>query len=150
MWFWIMMIYSKLAIIFCLFVTYWPSTEPSIKKQVHLVEDVRISPWPVDVVEFGADVYAHRKHVDIKQLYNQVPQTAWVSSVWVAESVWGGEFEFQIGCPQSENQLQTEGLGPQDPRLSSPAEWGKSAVMVRGTLSQCVVVSLSLQLTSHT
>ena len=29
-------------------VTYWPSTEPSIKKQVHLVEDIGISPWPVD------------------------------------------------------------------------------------------------------
>ena len=31
-----------------LFVTYWPSTEPSIKKQVHPVEDIGISPWPVD------------------------------------------------------------------------------------------------------
>ena len=61
------------------------------------------------MVEFGAD--AHRKQVDIKQLYNQVPQMAWVSwisswsqlvGVWVA--VWG-----------SENKLQTEGLGPQGP-----------------------------------
>ena len=46
------------------------------KKQVHLVEDVGISPSPVDVIEFGADAYAHRKQVDDKQLYNQVPQTA--------------------------------------------------------------------------
>ena len=29
-------------------VTYWPSTEPSIKKQVHPVEDIGISPWRVD------------------------------------------------------------------------------------------------------
>ena len=60
-------------------VTYWPTTEPSIKKQVHPIEDIGISPWPVDVVEFVADAYAHRKQVYDKQLYNQVPQTAWVS-----------------------------------------------------------------------
>ena len=44
--------------------------------QVHPVEDVGISPWPVDVVEFGADTYAHRKQVGVKLLYNQVPQMA--------------------------------------------------------------------------
>ena len=69
-------------------VAYWPSTEPSIKrctcvnyrkKQVHPVEDIGISPWPVDVVEFGANACAHRKQAGVKQLYNQVPQTAWVS-----------------------------------------------------------------------
>ena len=70
-------------------VTYWPSTEPSIKictcvnKQENSetsasVEDIRISPWPVYVVEFGADTYAYRKQVDVRQLYNQVPLTAWV------------------------------------------------------------------------
>ena len=42
--------------------------------------DIGISPWPMDVVEFGADAYAHRKQVYIKQLYNKVPQTALVSS----------------------------------------------------------------------
>ena len=31
----------------------------------------------MDVVEFGADAYAYRKQVGVKQLYNQVPQTAW-------------------------------------------------------------------------
>ena len=30
----------------------------------------------MDVVEFGADAYAHRKQVGVKQLYNQVPQMA--------------------------------------------------------------------------
>ena len=69
-----------------IFKTYWPSTEQSIKrctfvtaKQVHPVEDIGISPWPVDVVEFGADAYGHWKQVDVRQLYNQVPQTPWVS-----------------------------------------------------------------------
>ena len=138
-------------------VTYWPSTEPSIKrctcvnkrkKQVHPVEDVGISPWPVDVVEFGADAYAHRKRVSVKQLYNQVPQMAWVSQF---ESVpVQSQSQLEIGCPRSENQHQTEGMGPQDPRLSSPAEWGRSAAMVRRTLGQYVAVCPHLQLTSHT
>ena len=74
----------------------------------------------MDVVEFGADTYAHMKQVYVKQLYNQVPQTAWVSQFEA------GEFEFQlqleIGCPQSENQLQTEGLGPQRPTVEQPSQ----------------------------
>ena len=49
------------------------------QEQGHPIEDIGISSWPVDVVEFGADAYAHRKQVDVKQLYKQVPQTAWVS-----------------------------------------------------------------------
>ena len=85
---------------------------------MHPVEDIGISPWPVDVVEFGADAYTHRK-----QLYNQVPQTAWVS-----------QFEFEF-------QLEFESVGGQDagwesacrlmawtlsnPRLSSPAKMRK-------------------------
>ena len=86
-------------------------------KQVHPVEGIRISTWPVDVVEFAADAYAHRKQVGIKQLYNQVPQTAWVSCS-SRQSVWGSQFQSQleIGCPLSE----TEGLGSQWPWLSSP------------------------------
>ena len=32
------------------------------------------------------------------------------------------------------------GLGPQDPRLSSPAEWKRSAAIVRGTWGQYVAV----------
>ena len=45
----------------------------------------------MDVVEFDADAYVHRKQVDDTQLYNHVPQTAWVSgrvsSVRVAVAV---------------------------------------------------------------
>ena len=71
---------------------------------------------------------AHGRQVGIKQLYNLVWQTAWVSwSQLVA--VWS-----------SKNQLPAEGLGPQDTRLSSPAEWERSAVIVRGTWGQYVAV----------
>ena len=37
-----------IIIIIIINVTYWPSTEPSIKKQVHSIEDIGISPWPMD------------------------------------------------------------------------------------------------------
>ena len=50
---------------------------------------------------------------------------------------------------RSENQLQTEVLGPKDPRLSSPSECEGSAAMVIGTWGQYVAVCLRLQLTSH-
>ena len=74
---------------------------------MHPVKDIGISPWPVDVVEFGADAYAHRKQVDVKKLYNQVPQTVWVSHfepVGVGVS-WGQYASMGIS-------LQTESLRP--------------------------------------
>ena len=96
------------------------------------------------MVEFGADAYAHRKQVSIKQLYNQVPQTAWVSSVPVAVGIsWGQDASVRIS-------LQTEGLRP-----SMTHGWAaqpgrkRSAAMVR-TLGQYVAVCPRLQLTSHT
>ena len=82
---------QPLKIYIYIYVTYWPSAEPSIKKQVYPVEDDGIAPWPVDVVEFGADAYAHRNQVNVKQLYNQVPQTVWVS--WSSS-----QFEFSSSC----------------------------------------------------
>ena len=72
-------------------------------------------------VEFCADAYAQRKQVDVKQLYNQVPQTALVQLVFDAGRVQfklQSQFDFQwqlgTGC-RSESQRQTEGLCPQDP-----------------------------------
>ena len=88
-------------------VKYWSSTEPSIKKQVNPVEDIRISPWPVDMVEFRADMYVHRKQVDVKLLYNLVPRTAWVS--WSLRQA-----EFRSSCSHSS---------------SSNRSWGQDAVV---------------------
>ena len=70
------------------------------RKQVHPVEDVRISPWPVDVVEFGADTYAHRKQVNVKQSYKRVPQTVWVSLV-------SRQAEFRSGCSHSSSSSRS-------------------------------------------
>ena len=128
-------------------VTYWPSTEPSIKRCASVnkqknSEDIGISPWSVDVVEFGADAYAHGKQVDIKQLYNQVPQTAWVSSVPVAVGVsWGQDASMRIS-------LQTESLWPSVTHgWASQPECERSATMVRRT---CSTLSPSLIHLSHT
>ena len=54
---------------------------------MHPVEDIAVSPRTMDAVEFGGDAYAHRKQVGVRQLYNQVPQTAGVSSSLQLESV---------------------------------------------------------------
>ena len=63
----------------------------------------------------------------------------------------GSQFQLEIGCQRSENQLQTEGFGP-----SVTHGWAaqpgceRSAAMVRRTLGQYVAVCPRLQLTSHT
>ena len=105
-------------------VIYSPSTQPSIKKQVHPVEDIKVSPWRV---EFGAIAAPTRSR--------------WMSNNYIT----GCHRQLQlvgvrIAVQGSENQLQTEGLGLQDPRLSSPAEWEISAAIVRGTWGQYVAI----------
>ena len=73
---------------------------------------------------------AHKKQVDVKQLYNRAQPTAWVS--------WSQLVGVRVAVRGSEDQLQAEGLGPQEPRLSSPAEWERSAAEDRGTWGQYV------------
>ena len=67
----------------------------------------------------------HGKQVAVNQLYNGMTQTAWVS--------WSQFVGVRVAVRCIENQLPAEGLGPQDPRLSSTAEWEKGAAIVRGT-----------------
>ena len=55
---------------------------------------------------------AHRKQVDVKQLYNQVPQTVWVS--------WSSSCSSRQWEPAPDR-----GLRPSGPLLSSPGEWGR-------------------------
>ena len=74
----------------------------------------------------------HKKQVDVKQLYNLMPQTAWVSwsqFVWVRVVLWG-----------SENQLEIEGLDPQDPGWAAQQNGKRSTAMTRGTWGQYVAV----------
>ena len=131
-------------------VTYWPSTKPSIKrftcvtaKKVHPVEDIGISPWPVDVDEFGTDTCAHRKQVDVRQLYSQLPQMAWVSSVPVAV--------LDRMPAEWETAPSRESWALSDPRLNCWAKMRKKCCYGREKrLGQCVAVCLRFQLTSHT
>ena len=81
---------------------------------------------------------AYGKQVDVKQLYNKVPQTAWVS--------WNQLVEVSCSWSSSCSSRQREpapdrGLAaPSDPWLSSPAEWERSAAIVRGSWGQYVAV----------
>ena len=106
--------------------------------------------WPVDMVEFGAGSYALKKQVDVKQLYNQMPLTAWVSQfefesvrvpVLVAVGVsWGRDADWESAADGGLWALS-------DPRLSSPARMRKKGCYGQKNF---VAVSLRLRLTSHT
>ena len=100
-------------------------------------------------------------HLDLWTWLNSVQMRTPTGSRWVSNNYitrcyrWLGSVGVRVAVPvgercRSENQLQTEGLGPQDTQLSSPAEWGRRAAMVRGTWGKYVAVCLRLQLTSHT
>ena len=107
----------------CLNVTYWPSTEPSIKKQS------KISPWPVDglnSVQMRCPQEAGEHQTIIK---NEVPQTAWVS--------WGQLVRISWSSRQWEPAPDRGLAAPCDPWLSSPAEWERSAAIVRNLGSIC-------------
>ena len=89
-------------------------------------------------VEFGADA-TPREAGGHKQLYNRVPQTVWVS--WSSRQA-----EFSSSCSHSSSSSRSRGkhvvvrasarqrAGPSGPRLSSPAEWGRSAAIIRWNL----------------
>ena len=84
---------------------------------------------------------AHRKQVEVKQLYNPVPLTVRVS--------WSQLVRVRVAVRGSENQLPAEGLGPQDPRLSSPAEKEKKCCYSQRNWGSICCSMFSLQLTSH-
>ena len=102
-------------------VTYWPSTEPSIKRCTC------VNKW---------------KQVEVRQLYNQVPQTAWVSSScsWSSSSSCSWS---QLGdkMPAWESACRLGACGPQWPTIEqTQPRWGRRAAMVRRTLGQYVAV----------
>ena len=81
-------------------VTYWPSTELSIKRCTCVNNwciRLKILGYHLDLwmgwVRCNCDT--HRKQVGIKQLYNQVPQTAWVS--------WSQSVGVQVAVRSSES-----------------------------------------------
>ena len=116
---WILKEYNSLT---C--VTYWPSTQPSIEKLVHPVEDITLT---CERVGFGADATPTRSR--------------WVSNNYITPCHSGSQLiGVRVAVRGSENQLPAEGLHPQDHRLSSSTKWERSAVKDRGTWCQYVAV----------
>ena len=81
--------------------------------------------------------------MDVRQLYNQVPHTAWVSS----SCSWS---QLEIGCQRSENQLQTWAWALSVLRLSSPARMRKKCCYGQNLGSICSSLSPSPTHLSHT
>ena len=121
-------------------VTYWPSIQPSIEKQLHLVEDIKVKPWHL-AGWIRCKCNAHRKQVDFKQWYNAVARR--VELVGVKQL----KFELQFDAVRISSQQRA---GPQDPRLSSPPEWEKKCCWRQRNLGSICYSLFSLQLTSHT
>ena len=84
---------------------------------------------------------AHKKQVDVRQLYNPVPQTVWVS--------WSQFVGVRVAVRGNENQLETEGLGPQDPGWAAQQNEEEFCYDQRNLGSVCCSL-FRLQLTSHT
>ena len=123
----------------CTVVTYWPSTQPSIKKQVHPVEDITLT---YGRVEFGADATPTRSrwmsNNNITQCHRQFELV-------------GGSCSWSSSCsPRQWEPAPSKGLGPLDPRLSSPAEWEKKWYYSQRNWGSICCSLFSLQLTSHT
>ena len=123
-------------------VTYWPSTQPSIKKQVHPVEDIGVSPWPVD----GLNSVQLRRPQEAgirKQLYNPAPQTVWVC--WRQLQL---EFELQFEAVRTSSRQRA--CGPQWPPVELPCRMRKKCCYSQRNLGSICCSLFRLQLTSHT
>ena len=114
----------------CYILTFDPAINQETGASGRRYPDITLTGW----IRFNCG--AHKKQVEVKQLYNRVPQMAWVSWSQELESVcWSSSCSSRQGEP-----TRDRGLGPSGPRLSSPAEWGRSATMTRGTWGQYVAV----------
>ena len=102
-------------------VTYWPSTELSIMRCTCVNNwciRSKISGYHLDLwtgwIRCNCD--AHRKQVDVKQLYYSVPQTVWVS--WSQLHL---EFELQVETVRTSSRQRA--CGPQWPPVEQPKKF---------------------------
>ena len=109
------------------YVTYWPLTQLSIEKQVHPVEDITLT---CGRVEFGADATPTRSR--------------WASNNYITRchrqfELVGVSCSWSSSCSSRQwEPAPNRGRGLQDPRLSSPAKWERSAAKIGGTGCQYV------------
>ena len=98
-----------------------------MEKQVHPVEDIEDITLTCGRVEIGAIATP--------------TGCRWMSNNYITRChSWSQLVGVRVAVRGCENLLPAEGLGTQDPRLSSPAEWEKSAAIVRGTWGQYIAV----------
>ena len=119
-------------------VTYWPSTQPSIKKQVHPVEDITLT---CGRVEFGADATPIRSRCMsnnyITRCHRQFGEL---------ESVcWSASCSSRLWEP-----APSRGLGPPGPPVEQPSRMRKKCYYSQRNLGSICCSLFSLQLTSHT
>ena len=119
------------------------------RKLVHLVEDVGISPWPVDMVEFSTDAYAHGKQVDINNYITRCHRQL--------ELIRGSDFQ-SVGVrvavgdrmPAGWEPAKDRGLGPSGPKIEQPSRMRKKCCYSQRNLwSICGSLSPSPTQLSH-
>ena len=86
---------------------------------------------------------AHRKQVDVKQLYNPVPQTVWVS--WSQLQL---EFEFEFESVRTSSRQSA--CGPRWPLVEYLNRMKKKCCFSQRNLGSICCSLFCLQLTSHT
>ena len=128
-------------------VTYWPSTELSIKRFTCVNNRCiwwKISGYNLDLWTgwIRCTCNAHRKQVDIKQLYNQVPQTAWVSWSSSSSRSWGQDAVERTNARQRAWALRTP--------VEQPSRIRKKCCYSQRNLGSIFGSLFRLQLTSHT
>ena len=120
----------KYNLIFC--VTYWTSTQPSIRKQVHLVENINIYNLDRGWVEFAAIATLTGSRPTLNNYINRCHRRVELVGVRVSWS--------PICSSRQWEPSPNRGLGNSGTPLEQPVEWERSAAKDRGTWGQYVAV----------
>ena len=129
-------------------VTYWPSTELSIKRCTCVNNRCiwsKTSGYHLDLWTgwIRCNYNAHKKQVGVKQLYNPVPQTVWGS--WSQLQL---EFESQFEAVRTSSRQRA--CSPQWPLVEQPSRMRKKCSYSQRNLGSIYCSLFRLQLTSHT
>ena len=112
------------------------------KQQVHHAKDIRVSAWPVEVLN-SVQLRRPPEAGWRQKLYNPVPQTVWIS--W-SQLQW--EFTLQFEAMRTSSRQRA--CGPQWPPVEQPSRMRKKSCYSQRNLGSICCRLLRLQLTSHT
>ena len=134
--------YGKLSA-YCLFnmklfsficVTYWPSTEPSIKRCTCIDKRKNSETGESGRIYRNITLTCGRRWIRWWWQMRTPTGSRWVSDNYITRchrrlgSV-QLQFQLEIRCQRSENQLQTEGLGSQWPTVEQPSQNAKEVLL---------------------